>query len=94
MADRVILEHELARERRIGVERHRRRPSSSSSLSARIAAAAAALLVRSSSSASSFVTASCSLAWRGIHRVARHSMVTPVTGLPPATVCASWISSG
>jgi len=57
----VILEHELAAQRSIGVQRHRRGPGESSSLSALMAAAAAALLLRSRSSAASLVTASFSL---------------------------------
>ena len=45
------------------------RPASCSSVSARIAAAAAALLRRSRSIATSFVTAACSAACFGVHRV-------------------------
>src|SRR2546426_702198 len=67
--------------------------SSSWLLSARMAAAAAVLFCRSRSRAAPFVTVSCSLACRALISWTA-SQVTPATGLPPASVCASWISSG
>src|SRR5437016_9264218 len=89
----VILQHELTCEWGIGVERHgggliellvAERPNGGRSGRA---------VTLSRSSAAPFVTASCSLACRAlISCTASH--VTPATGLPPASVCASWISSG
>ena len=86
--DGVILEHELGGQRRIGVGGHRgrsielfvgERPDGGGGGGA----AAAEQL-----SASALVTASCSAACRAF--IAWTSaIVTPVIGVPPATVCAS-----
>ena len=79
--DRVIFEDELARQRRIAVERHGQSRSSCSSVSARIAAAAAALLRCSRSIAASFVTAALSTACLAFIS-STSSIVTPVTACP------------
>ena len=94
MADGVILQHELARQRRIGVERHRRR-----AIELLVAERAdrrrgrGAVAPQQIERAASFVTASFSSACAAFIALTT-SQVTPVTGLPPASICASWISIG
>ena len=94
MPDRVVLEHELAGERRVGVERHRRR-AIELLVAERADRRGGRRAVRAGADRAppAFVTASFSAACPAFIALTS-SIVTPAIGLPPASVCASWISSG
>ncbi len=93
VAHRMILEHELAGERSIAIQRHWRGAIQLLIAKARIAAAAAALLVASKASVASFAMPSFSFAWSRF-MVSTASQVTPVISWPAASKLAKWISTG
>ena len=93
MPDGVILEDELARERRVGVERDRRGIRQRCVGERPDRRRGRPLFCRSRSIAASFVTPAFSAACPAFIAL-MSSVVTPVTACRRRAVCASWISIG
>jgi hypothetical protein len=93
VADRVVLQHELAGERSVRIEGHRRCPVERRVVERPDGGRRAALLRWSSSSAASRVTPSFSRACSALI-LCTSSQLNPAIGRPPATVCATSISIG
>ena len=93
MPDGVIFQHELAGQRSVRVEGYSIGPIELVVAKSSNGCRRAAPLLRSRLSTASFVAVSFSFAWPAFI-LWTSSHVTPSTGLPSASICANWISSG